>query len=740
MDSVSETEKLGNQLRKTQLELEQLKSKLRATKTELARSQAMIAWMETSKFWKLRLQCLNLKQKFQQLLTKNSQSSAPTPTTTLPLDYRLGASGCKHIWERIRNAVASVGTDYSRHSEMHPDPVPQISLPRHIPERPKVLLIVEETVPHCFRYRVQQKLEQLQALEYEVNWISWRDRKTARTLLHFCHIVIFYRVSALADVIQTIKYASALNKIVFFDIDDLIFDCNAYPDPIESFNGQFSVEEYDGLVRGVALYREALSLCDYAIASTPALAKEMEKVTGAGTSFFHRNALDDAILQFKSSGSPKLHRDYLSIFYGSGTRTHDADFQVVASALARIMNLHPHVRLTLIGCLTLPEELTPYVDRIDRVGLLSNLDAYWEFLSQADINIAPLKKGLFNDCKSEIKWLEAAVLGVPSVVSATQTYIEVLQDGVDAFIAYTPQEWFDKLDLLVSNAELRCAIAQGAQEKARRDYNPLLMANNLRNILRSGVHKAASAGRVVLSPKKKLLFVNLLYPPQVDGVSGLLKTIVDTLKAKSNFRYDISVFTSDLDNPKAYELSEYTCDDVHVTKLSLPPGPDQDWRYQDQRVYDLFSQYLAFTQPDLIHFHSVQRLTASTLLAAADFNIPYIVTLHDAWWISDDRFMLDSKGVERDYRQNDPLIAARYTDDINSSILRRRYLAKYLNHAKALLAVSEEQAKLYQINGFTQVTVRNGIEQVNELESLYEAIINEPHVVHEFSNLRNCRL
>lgn len=191
----------------------------------------------------------------------------------------------------------------------------------------------------------------------------------------------------------------------------------------------------------------------------------MEQVTGKGTSFCHRNAIDNAILQFVHSGFPKLQRDYLSIFYGSGTKTHDADFQVVASALARLMEKHPYVRLTIIGYLSLPDSLTPYIDRIDRVGLLSNVNVYWEFLSQADINIAPLKQELFNDCKSEIKWMEAAVLGVPSVVSGTQMYVEVLQDGVDAMIAYTPEEWFDKLNLLVSNTELRCAIAQELRKR-----------------------------------------------------------------------------------------------------------------------------------------------------------------------------------------------------------------------------------------------------------------------------------
>lgn len=188
-----------------------------------------------------------------------------------------------------------------------------------------------------------------------------------------------------------------------------------------------------------------------------------------------------------------------------------------------------------------------------------------------------------------------------------------------------------------------------------------------------------------------------------------MKNIIDTLRAKRN-DYEISVFTYQIQNPIPYELSEYTHDGIHVTALSVTDGADLDWRYQDAQVYNIFREYLAFAQPDLIHFHCVQRLTASMLEAAEELAIPYLVTVHDAWWLSDHQFLINKDGVECDPRQNDPLIAARYTDDISNAIARRRYLANRLNKAEALLAVSEFQAQLYRQNGFAQIQVnRNGI-------------------------------
>lgn len=679
---MSEQQRAQIQLQQTQAELERLQTQLQQTQVELERSQATIAWMQTSKFWKLRAQVLKLK-KLKKLFSRNLKFSAQ-----------------KLKFSAQKLTIVSPPAP----------PLPTINAPRSLPQKPTILLIVEASLPQCMRYRVHQKIEQLRVINYELNFISWLEHEKARKELHFCHIVIFYRVPAFPEVIQTINYAKQLKKIVLFDVDDLIFDLDVLSEKVNSFRGQLSDIERAELLRGAVLYRQAMSLCDYAIASTPALAKTMEEVVGDGNSFVHRNGIDAVIKQYLQRRLPKLPRDYVSIFYGSGTNTHDADFELVAPALVQILEKHEHVRLTLIGYLKLPDTLTPYANRIDRIQHLS-LEPYFEFLSQADINIAPLEEGLFADCKSEIKWLEAAMLGIPSVVTGTQTYVEVLEDGVDALIVRTPQDWFDKLDVLVSNPQLRHTIAENAFAKAQRNYEPLVLADNLKHILTSVSHKAANQGLVVFEGnKKKLLFVNVLYPPQaLGGATVLMKNILDTLRTKRE-DYEISVFTYNIENPIPYELSEYTQDGIHVTALSVPNGADVDWRYQDTRVHSIFKQYLAFNQPELIHFHCVQRLTASVLQAAEELAIPYVVTVHDAWWLGDHQFLINKEGVECDPRQNDPVIAARYTDDINNAILRRRYLVQRLNHAKAVLAVSEFQAKLYRQNNFTQIQVnRNGI-------------------------------
>jgi glycosyltransferase involved in cell wall biosynthesis len=658
-------------------ELAGLKFQLEKTKTDLERSQAIIAWMETSKFWKLRAKVIKLKQKLKTVLSV-------TPKTL-------------HLPETPLHTSKSL--------------LP-VTHTLKVPQQPTVLIVGEMSLPQCLRYRINQKIEQLQFINYKVSSVSWHDYFSAYQQLHFCHIVIFYRVPAFPETIQLINYANHLKKIVFFDIDDLIFDLDSYNLIIKSLQQQLSTQEISGLINGTTLYREAMSLCKYAIASTPTLGKKMAEVVGTGNYYIHRNGLDSIINSYLEFKLTKIPKDYISIFYGSGTKTHDADFQIVSSSLVEILVKHPNVRLTLIGYLNLPNILLPYADRIDRINFLQ-IEPYFEFLSQADINIAPLESGLFPDCKSEIKWLEAALLKVPSVVSATQTYIEVVEDGVDVFLATTTQDWFDKLDTLVSYQDLRHRMAEQAYNKAKIKYNPITLADNLKSIFNDAIERSTIEGTVVLEDRdkrKKLLFVNVLYPPQgLGGATVVMKNIVDTLKTKRE-DYDLYVFTCDIKNPQPYQLTEYTQDGVHVTSLSVGVNADVDWRYQDAAVYETFKQYLNFHCPDLIHFHSIQRLTASPLVAAKELGIPYIVTVHDAWWLGDRQFLMDKDGNECDPQLNNPLIAARYTENINNSILRRRYLAKYLNQATALLAVSNFQAEQYRKNGFNQIRINsNGI-------------------------------
>lgn len=588
-------------------------------------------------------------------------------------------------------------------------PIVPLQKPRWIPAQLHVLLIVEESIPHCFRYRVQQKIEQLEMAGYTVRWVSWKNSACARQEIHFSHVVIFYRVPAFDDVVGIIELARALNKVVFYDVDDLIFDREIMEEKVKSFCEGLSEKECSGLLTGAELYKRAISMCACTIGSTPALCEQLSHL--GNKSYLHRNALDSNILDYITKRFSKIKRDHITIFYGSGTNTHDNDFEIAAPSLVRILETFPNVHLIIVGFLKLPKEFDAYIDRIDRLAFLRS-ESYWECLGSADINIAPLQPGIFSDCKSEIKWLEAAILKVPSVVSDTRTYREVVRDGENAYIASSSEEWFEKIASLVKDSTSRQLMGKNAYASACAGYKPKSSAQNLKKIIKDAVALETDRGVVrSVSRKKRIVYVNVLYPPQdLGGATVMVKNHIDTLLVAHGSEFEVAVFTSNNTSDTPYAITEYEHEDVHVTSIGVPPGIDLDWRYQDVHVHELFRRYIELQQPDLIHFHCVQRLTASMLEVARQCKIPYFVTLHDSWWLCDRQFMVNNHGLDCEQVCVDPLVCARCVEDIDGSIARRSYLTEQLKNASLLLAVSSYQQQLYKHNGFDNVVLNcNGV-------------------------------
>jgi len=342
-----------------------------------------------------------------------------------------------------------------------------------------VLIIGDYHIPQCIRYRIDQKEEQLLLSGYKVTKVSFTELQQRYEEIFFHDIIIYYRVPALPIVVKSIAKARLLGKITFYEIDDLIFD-PVYPAPYETYGGNITLTEYAGLVRDIALFRSTPSLCEYAIGSTLPLVRLLEPLVTSHTAFLHRNGLDSLNVYLD-----KQKNEYINIFYGSGTLAHNSDFlDLTLSALERILKENTNVKLTVVGHLNLPEAFKKlYKQQLVLLEKTSTIEHYWSYLSGADINLAVLHNDPINNCKSELKWFEAACFKIPSVVSNTQNYLDIIEDGQDALIAKTADDWYQAIDLLVKNEVLRQKIGQNAFEKVMSNYSLETLSKNIDTII-----------------------------------------------------------------------------------------------------------------------------------------------------------------------------------------------------------------------------------------------------------------
>jgi glycosyltransferase involved in cell wall biosynthesis len=87
-------------------------------------------------------------------------------------------------------------------------------------------------------------------------------------------------------------------------------------------------------------------------------------------------------------------------------------------------------------------------------------------MGRCDVCLVPLVQSEFTDCKSEIKYVEASFVGTPVVASPTKIYRQLIEDGVDGFLARTG-EWAAQ----VSRALSANAVAERAASKCAVHYD-----------------------------------------------------------------------------------------------------------------------------------------------------------------------------------------------------------------------------------------------------------------------------
>ena len=150
-------------------------------------------------------------------------------------------------------------------------------------------------------------------------------------------------------------------------------------------------------------------------------------------------------------------------------------------------------------------------------------------LRDLDGNLAPLEPGrTFNEAKSAIKWLEAALTRTPTVASPSAPFQEVIEHGSTGLLADTEDEWVASLLRLVDDAELRDRIGHAARNHALLSLAPAAQGYRYLDILRDAARRVQATGhrtQFAAWPPDTISEAWILqapdhYGPHPDGVVG----------------------------------------------------------------------------------------------------------------------------------------------------------------------------------------------------------------------------
>ena len=87
-----------------------------------------------------------------------------------------------------------------------------------------------------------------------------------------------------------------------------------------------------------------------------------------------------------------------------------------------------------------------------------------EDLQSFDVGVMPLPDDAWARGKCGLKLLQYMALGIPAIASPVGVNAEIIQDGTNGFLATTPEEWVEKLGILLSQEAVRRRFAEAARQ------------------------------------------------------------------------------------------------------------------------------------------------------------------------------------------------------------------------------------------------------------------------------------
>ena len=344
----------------------------------------------------------------------------------------------------------------------------------------------EKFLPHPYRYRVLHQIEQLNTglLESDVYYYL----NFEPNIICNYRVIIFYRCPWNEKVDKALKLEKILNKKVLFDIDDLVIDTK-YTDNIPYIKSLTPEKkaEYDN---GVQLIGKTLKLCDAAITTTEGLANEIKNYIP--NVFINRNVASEEMWKLSqialNKKINKTNNENIIIGYFSGSITHDSDIEMIKPALIKILKEFNNVQLLLSGVITYPDDLKIFNNKIIKKNF-TDWRELPEIISKVDINIAPIEDTIFNEAKSENKWVEASLVKIPTIASNVGAFKKVIVHNETGLLCNNINEWYISLKTLINNEILRKYIGENAYNESKLKYNTIYSAKKLLNFINSIANK-----------------------------------------------------------------------------------------------------------------------------------------------------------------------------------------------------------------------------------------------------------
>jgi len=340
---------------------------------------------------------------------------------------------------------------------------------------PVAMLLYERADTSTFRYRgyniaqITKQSSRWRSVYFFVNEID-------KIFPYLCQL-------SLAVVIR-VKWTHMLEKFIYevksnhipllFDVDDLVFDTKHLPMVTNTLSVPFKDEmDYDFWFAYIGRIEYTAAKADGFITTNSFLGDKLQgkfnKPYGIIPNFLNEEQLriSERCLEKKKV---QVSKNPFTIGYFSGTPSHINDFKTIYKELILLLEEFKDIQLKVVGFMEFPPEMQPLI-QIGRVTFTPLVDflELQRLTAEVDVNIVPLVNNIFTNCKSELKFFEAAVVNTISCATPTNVYQKCIVQGETGFLCRQGQ-WYDTIkNIYLGNVDYK-KIQKAAYDYAIENY------------------------------------------------------------------------------------------------------------------------------------------------------------------------------------------------------------------------------------------------------------------------------
>lgn len=295
-----------------------------------------------------------------------------------------------------------------------------------------------------FRYRAYNMVQALNAMDHDISasYFFMSDLYRLDEIADAADILVICRTCYDHRVNRVISAFHNRRKRVLFDVDDLVFDTDFAPLILTSLDQDpDNPNVWDYWFSYCSRMGATLKLCDGAITTNEFLAGHIQKFSGLPVkvvpNFINKEQLELSDQLFKAKATLKPGEDGIVHFgYFSGSPSHNRDFALVIPALESILEEHKNTGLVVVGYIEAGPALKRFSSRVSYYPFHDYVNLQ-RLVASVEFNLIPLQYNTFTNCKSELKYFEAAIVGTQSIASPSFTYTKAIVDGETGYISQT---------------------------------------------------------------------------------------------------------------------------------------------------------------------------------------------------------------------------------------------------------------------------------------------------------------